>query len=361
MRRNRFQLEVPERVPQRNKIEESKTLEEMFESLTKTTSDTLDMEIEPTHENNQLDPAFLAALPEDIRKELLNSQRPNSGNFEEFFNAVPDDLRAELSQTNHVSDQEMDNATFIASLTPDLRREVLMTANEELLASLTPELVAEARVLQERILNRRHAHIERHTPNRQPIEESKIISEIVADDKLSASLASVEDSFLEVLIKGIYLLNPINRDILASLLLNLSAQGTIRAKLLDALVCLLSQFFPAKDFPPHRLYGSETYLENYSQVYAIVTGRILDLLLYLAQNNPKIPNEFLVANKVRLPLIKSIRSSEEIRGFSNLLALTQHKLFETSSSHLNPLITLIGVIIEKQALDVPALDDVEIQ
>ena len=364
MRRNRITPELP---GLRNKPEDSDSMiQDFYQSVIKNSSESQDMEIEAPFIANTLDPVFLAALPEDIRIELLTqrvfAQDLSSADLsEDFLQALPEELRAELIQTRPDPSAEIDNATFIASLTPDLRREILITANEELLASLTPELAAEARVLQERIINRRHAHVERQAPVRQPKEDGKVISEIVADDKLVAALAQVEDSFLEVLVKGIYLLNPINRDILASLMLNLSVQTNVRAKLLDALLCLLLQFGPEKEFPPQRLYGSETYLENYSQVYAIVAGRILDLLLYLAQNNPKISAEFLVSSKFRLPLIKAIRGNEEIKGLSSLLSLTQHKLYESSSSHLNPLINLISCIIEKQESEVPRMEETEIQ
>ena len=367
MRRNRHQIDIQERTGIRTKSDDSKVIEEMYETLIQNSSESQDMEIEPNLSNSDYDPIFLAALPEDIRTELLANKRVAQSNninqdiSEEFLQALPDDLRAEIFIPRPKQSEEMDNATFIASLTPDLRREVLTTAGEEILASLTPELAAEARILQERIINRRHAHVENPTPVRHPEEENKVISEIVADEKLSSTLAQVEDSFLELLIRGIYLLNPINRDILASLLLNLSAQANVRAKLLDALLCLLIQFSPVKDFPPQRLFGSETYLENYSQVYAIVAGRILDLLLYLAQNNPKISGELLSTNKSRLSLIKSIRGNEEVNGLSNLLSLTQHKLFETSSTHLNPLINLIHCIIDKQESEIPILDQSEIQ
>lgn len=368
MRRNRLHIDGPERNTAKPRTEDTRAIEELYLHFTKTSNDIQDPEPDPQTDTKSFDPTFLAAMPDDIRIELLQ-QRPSaipnldSEISEEFLSALPEELRAEIlpSHLPRIGiSEEMDNATFIASLTPDLRREILITANEELLASLTPELVAEARVLQERVISRRHARIERPSPPK-PLEDGKEISEIVNDEKLTSTLAQVEDSFLEVLIKGIYLLNPINRDILASLLLNLSAQGNFRSKLLDALLCLLLQFGPGKDFPPQRLYGSETYLENYSQVYAIVTGRILDLLIYLAEKNPKVPFEMLVGSKSRLPLIKILRGNEELRGFSSLLSLTQHKLFETSSSHLNPLISLISRIIEKQAEDVPGLDDAEIQ
>ncbi len=46
---------------------------------------------------------------------------------------------------------EMDNASIVATLPPELRREVLLSADEALLGTLPPNLVAEAMVLRERI------------------------------------------------------------------------------------------------------------------------------------------------------------------------------------------------------------------
>lgn len=46
---------------------------------------------------------------------------------------------------------EMDNASFVATLPPELRREVLLSADDALLNTLPPNLVAEAMVMRERI------------------------------------------------------------------------------------------------------------------------------------------------------------------------------------------------------------------
>ncbi|CAN0511214.1 unnamed protein product, partial [Discosporangium mesarthrocarpum] len=56
--------------------------------------------------------------------------------------------RAEAADPSRAED--MDNASFVATLPADLRREVLLTANEELLNTLPPNFVAEAMVLRER-------------------------------------------------------------------------------------------------------------------------------------------------------------------------------------------------------------------
>ena len=44
----------------------------------------------------------------------------------------------------------MDNASFLVSLSPDLRAEVLLTADAAFIATLPPELVAEALMHRER-------------------------------------------------------------------------------------------------------------------------------------------------------------------------------------------------------------------
>lgn len=375
IRRNRIHLELPERP--RVRVEENiEAVEQVFNELKALVAGNMDVEETPSgkkvsagkEEEDKIEERFAGGHKEFERpNEVWNCvEEPELD--EDFLLAMPDDLREEILRTHNRVDPnlprlqaglvpEIDNSSFIASLTPDLRREILMTANQDILSSLTPELAAEARLLQERVIVRRQGNPERA----RPIEEGKVLNEMLADDKLSATLASVEDGLLEVLIKGIYLLNPINRDIFSSLLLNLSVQSSVRGKLLDALLCLLEQHTAGKDFPPQKLYGSDTYLENYSQVYAIVAGRILDLLLHLSEHNSKVSQDLVGISKHRLSLIRGLRENEDIRGLSVLLKLTQHKLYETSSSHLTPLVDLLACIVEKIPNDIPILEDSEVQ
>lgn len=87
-----------------------------------------------------LDPEALAALPPEMRQEVLEQEARNRRMRE-----APDAAPADPSRA-----AEMDNASFVATLPPELRREVLLTADETLLNTLPPNLVAEARVLRER-------------------------------------------------------------------------------------------------------------------------------------------------------------------------------------------------------------------
>ena len=127
-----------------------------------------------------IDMAYLDALPEDIRNEVLMSQlamqRAQTAATGEapteidndFLEALPADIRAELLQQEAqerrrrereearrqqaaaggpARAEEMDPASFLASLDPQLRQHVLMEQDEEMLAHLPEEIAAEARAL----------------------------------------------------------------------------------------------------------------------------------------------------------------------------------------------------------------------
>jgi len=84
-----------------------------------------------------LNPEALATLPEDMRREVIEQDQRERRSMEQ---APADPSNAE----------EMDSASFIASLAPDLREEILVTADEAFLNSLPPNIIAEAQILRER-------------------------------------------------------------------------------------------------------------------------------------------------------------------------------------------------------------------
>ena len=262
----------------------------------------------------EIDPTFLEALPEEVRREVQHT------------------LSSELeSHRSH----EMDNASFVASLTPDLRRDVLANCPEDFLNSLPPEFIAEARTYQDRPAHRVIPHVVE--PPRRTESEGGEIAEL--DDKLAGSLPRLDEDFLKLLLKTIYLLTPVNREILASLLLNLTANAENRKDLLDALVTLLTPS-PGYEFLPAHLFGSDTYLETPQQLFAIVTNRVLDILQYLTKHNPKVSSQLF--------------SSSHFLTLINLLRL---QLFKTSPGHLNPLLLLIYEALEKVKGNVPVFSD----
>ncbi|KAL4078441.1 hypothetical protein V8B97DRAFT_1881842 [Scleroderma yunnanense] len=121
-----------------------------------------------------IDPTFLEALPDDIREEVINQhvrdqraarvERPADSRISpEFLDALPPEIRAELiqqermdqtrqsrdpapSNTGPGAPADIDPASFIASLDPQLRQVVLLDSDEGLLRTLPSYMIAEAGV-----------------------------------------------------------------------------------------------------------------------------------------------------------------------------------------------------------------------
>lgn len=141
-----------------------------------------------------VDPSFLAALPEDIRQEVLaeqwrlrrmeraNSQAGTASNQQqsneqastssgttfpevnpEFLAALPAEVQEEVlaqqraeqqrqAALNSNPDQPVDPAIFIQTLAPNLRRQVLADMDDSLLSLLPSDLAAEAQALRRELL-----------------------------------------------------------------------------------------------------------------------------------------------------------------------------------------------------------------
>ncbi|KAL3479873.1 hypothetical protein BJX99DRAFT_53548 [Aspergillus californicus] len=130
----------------------------------------------------EIDPEYLEALPEELREEVIMQQlaeqrsqaaaageEPSEIN-PEFLEALPEEIREELLQQEAAERrrreresarrqpgagpppapahaEEMDPASFLATLDPSLRQAVLADQPEDVLATLGPEFVTEARAL----------------------------------------------------------------------------------------------------------------------------------------------------------------------------------------------------------------------
>lgn len=129
----------------------------------------------------EIDPEYLEALPEELREEVIMQQlaeqrsqaaaageEPSEIN-PEFLEALPPEIREELLQQEAADRrrrerdsarrqaaaagvgparaEDMDAASFLATLDPSLRQAVIADQPEEVLANLGPEYVSEARAL----------------------------------------------------------------------------------------------------------------------------------------------------------------------------------------------------------------------
>lgn len=127
-----------------------------------------------------IDPTFLEALPDDMREEVLNQhvrdqraarvERPADSQISsEFLDALPPEIRAEILQQERIEQArrraeesaevqatdpgtaaEIDPASFIASLDPQLRQDVLMEQDEGFIQTLPSHMIAEAGIYRER-------------------------------------------------------------------------------------------------------------------------------------------------------------------------------------------------------------------
>lgn len=99
--------------------------------------------------NSSFDRETLEALPPDIRAEVLANERREREAAARAA-AAPE---ADISRA-----EEMDNASFVASLAPGLREEILTTCDDAFLQTLPSQVQAEAMVLRERAAYRPHFH-----------------------------------------------------------------------------------------------------------------------------------------------------------------------------------------------------------
>ncbi|KAK5136003.1 hypothetical protein LTR08_004257 [Meristemomyces frigidus] len=95
----------------------------------------------------ELDREFLGALPREIQTELLRQERDDRRRRDrvEAQRAAAQDPNAQPAPPAQA--EELGNADFMAMLDPNLRRAVLMDADENTLAVLPEEMQAEARLL----------------------------------------------------------------------------------------------------------------------------------------------------------------------------------------------------------------------
>ncbi|KAJ4837727.1 hypothetical protein Tsubulata_038110 [Turnera subulata] len=313
--------------------------------------------------SGSIDPAFLDALPEELRAEVLSAQQgqapqpsnaepQNTGDIDpEFLAALPPDIRAEVlaqqqAQRNHQSQElegqpvEMDTVSIIATFPSDLREEVLLTSSDAILANLTPALVAEATMLRERFASRFSNHTLFGMYPRSRRAESSRRGDGVGYSLERAGLTSrrsisakiveadgaplVEAESLQAVIRVLRMVQPLYKGPTQRLLLNLCAHGETRTALVKILLGMLmldtrrSFSFPSTAEPSYRLYGCQNNVvysrpQSFDGVPPLLSRRILETLTYLAKNHPNVA-KILLQFKLPLAVPDEARNSAEARG-----------------------------------------------
>lgn len=361
-------------------------------------------------DSGSIDPAFLEALPEELRAEVLsaqqgqatqppNSEPQNGGDIDpEFLAALPSDIREEvlaqqraqrLQQSQELEGQpvEMDTVSIIATFPSELREEVLLTSSDAILANLTPALVAEANMLRERFARRYNRTLFGMYPrnrrgdsrrNEQLDRAGGTLSRRSAGSKPLEADGSplVDTEGLRALVRLLRVFQPIYKVPLQRLMLNLSAHAETRTALvkifMDLLMLDVGQ--PATDLntaePPYRLYGCQSNVmysrpQHLDGIPPLLSRRVLETLTYLAKNHSLVAKTLLEFRLPR-PVLEGPIVPDQRRGkavmveadgpdrwqlegqvsLALLLGLLNHPLYLRSVAHLEQLLNLLDVVVQ---------------
>ncbi|KAK7385406.1 hypothetical protein VNO78_31123 [Psophocarpus tetragonolobus] len=336
-----------------------------------------------------IDPAFLEALPEELRAEVLSAQQgqvaqtsnaesQNTGDIDpEFLAALPADIRAEVlaqqqAQRLHQSQElegqpvEMDTVSIIATFPSDLREEVLLTSPDTILANLTPALVAEANMLRERFAHRYSRTLFGMYPRSRRGETSR--REVIGSglDGAGGTISSrrssaakvveadgaplVDTEALHAMIRLFRVVQPLYKGQLQRLLLNLCAHSETRTSLVKILMDLLMldvkrpvSYFSQVE-PPYRLYGCQSNVmysrpQSFDGVPPLLSRRILETLTYLARNHLYVAKILL---QFRLPH-PTIKEPEDARGKAVMVVEDEVNISESIEGYIS-IAMLLGLL-----------------
>ncbi|XP_050235135.1 E3 ubiquitin-protein ligase UPL2-like isoform X2 [Mercurialis annua] len=329
--------------------------------------------------SGSIDPAFLDALPEELRAEVLsaqqgqaaqqpsNAEQQNTGDIDpEFLAALPADIRAEvlaqqqaqrLHQNHELEGQpvEMDTVSIIATFPSELREEVLLTSSDAILANLTPALVAEANMLRERVAHRYHNRtLFGMYPRSRRGESSRRAEGIgyslervgnAARRSISAKLVEADGAplvgteALQAMIRVLRIVQPLYKGPLQRLLLNLCSHGETRTALVKILMDMLmldtrkpANYLNAVE-PSFRLYACQSNVmysrpQSFDGVPPLLSRRILEMLTYLARNHPYVA-KILLHFRLPLPTLQKPENLDKSRGKAVMVV----EEYEADSKH----------------------------
>ncbi|TXG67972.1 hypothetical protein EZV62_009247 [Acer yangbiense] len=338
---------------------------------------------------DDIDPEFLAALPPDIQAEVLAQQRAQR-----------------LAQQGEGQPVDMDNASIIATFPADLREEVLLTSSEAVLSALPSPLLAEAQMLRDRAMSHYQARSlfggsHRLNSRRNGLgfdRQSSVMDRgvgVAIDRRSGYSMTDglrmkeiegeplLDANSLKALIRLLRLAQPLGKGLLQRLLLNLCAHSVTRAILVRLLLDMIKPEAEGSvsglaRVNSQRLYGCQSnVVYGRSQLLdglpPLVLRRILEIMTYLAQHHPAVANMLFyfdssivldslspkyseTKGKGKEKILDGETSSEHQGNFEDgivplilYLKLLNRPLFLRSTAHLEQVMGLLGVIVNKAA------------
>ncbi len=354
-----------------------------------------------------IDLEYLDALPEELREEVLmhqlqlqRSQAAAAGEeptdiSREFLEALPPDIREELLQQEAQDRRrrereeerrrrvaanggstsrgdEMDPASFLASLEPNLRPAVLMELDEEVLAQLPQAIAAEARALGgERIMGR-FADMPRLDRVRGIRQGTRDDSQVPKKPPRRQIVQMLDKAGVATLLRLMFIPQQgSSRQSLNGILLDVSQNRQNRAEVVSLLLSILQDgsadvhaversfthlSLRAKPQAVQRtpqtlkrtLTNQMTSLNNTEMTPLMVIQQCLSALVYLTQYNPHIPSFFLTEHDTSSGLKgkpsrkgKGKETKASKYALNALLSLIDRKLIMESSSCMEQLASLL--------------------
>ncbi|CUA66624.1 E3 ubiquitin-protein ligase HUWE1 [Rhizoctonia solani] len=345
-----------------------------------------------------IDPTFLEALPDDMREEVLNQHvreqrataaiqpRPEESQISaEFLDALPPDIRAEIlmqesaeqarmeraraqaaEQTGGPSD--IDPASFLASLDPQLRQAVLMEQEDGFLQTLPSAMIAEATAMRETFSGRRYTggasrgttSGSRHEPPapRKPAAPRDSI-QLLDKSGISALVRLLffpqfpprKSNLHKILVNLCE--NSKTREDLFVLLLGILQDGTTDVATVDQSFSQMSVAMKASTSPTKSVKSASASQEpnplfahlNGENIPNLVAQRCLDTLGLIVQANERSPLYFLTEHELPAGMKRS-SSSRKGKG----------KEKHAPQTHF-PVVQLLGLLDRPNILNSPAMLD----
>lgn len=327
-------------------------------------------------DGDDISPEFLAALPEDIRQELLQQESRDRRRRERA--QAP--LRAQ-GDGQATRAEEMDPASFFASLDPTLRASVLVEQGEDILDQLPPAIAAEARALgadRVRFLNetRRSRSSHRIGTDRRHVQDNTDNSIVKKSERQVVQM--LDKPGVATLLRLLFVSQQGNgKDILNDILRNVSLNRQNRAEVIGLLLCVLQegsldaaaversfaqlsarakqissiQKSPLKRTNTGSLHGS--LILDMSP--ATIIQQCLSTLVFLTRENMHVPSFFLTENEgfakskaVRKGKGKDTRASKF--ALNSLLSLLDRPIILDSAGCMEQLSTLLQHITHRLTL-----------
>ncbi|TPX56315.1 hypothetical protein SpCBS45565_g08434 [Spizellomyces sp. 'palustris'] len=292
-----------------------------------------------------IDVTFLEALPDDLRQEVINQhlreqQRgqqatvPPPAISTEFLDALPADIREEVLQQERREQErrtratrpavadvaeagpvELDPASFLATLDPQLRQTVLLEQDDGFLATLPPALVAEANAFRSQRTRGRYAtSLYGRAPGSNLLPEAQPPANSATKRSVSREAVHLLDKpALTTLIRLLFLPEPVGKPLLHRALVNLCENTKTRGELVSLLLSILADGSADlanvdKSFAQLSLKGKSKHgvtprkgtavglHQQPNNVPNLVAQRCLETIFQLVTYNEQVARLFLVEN-----------------------------------------------------------------